>query len=125
MNELLEYQQMLEAIQTLVKRTNKKSVLVFLQHTKEQEVEPKCPMVRESVSNVIGFVSIGNDQYIHKIVSAAQGIIDKIVVDIDSKRVNSDKIIQTIKKEACAVDISVSMYSDYSSWAVSAVQFLQ
>lgn len=124
MDVLLECQQVLEVIKTLVGRTNKKSVLVFLQHTKEQDIEPKFPMVRESVSNVIGFVSIGDCRYIHEIVAAAQGIIDKIVVDTDIKRTNSIEIVQSIQKEASAVGISVSLYSDYSSWAISSVQFM-
>ena len=124
MDVLLEYQQMLGTVKTLVQCTNKKSVLVVLQHTKEQEIAPKFPVVRESVSNVISFVSLGDIRYIHNIVSAARGVIDKIVVDTDIKRTNSSEIVQLIQKEAMAVGISVSLYSDYSSWAVSAVQYM-
>lgn len=124
MEVLMEYQHTLEAVQTLVKRTNKRSVLIFLQHSDASETAIRIPAIRESVSNVIAFVSLGDCQYIHDIINLSKGIIDKIVIDADCKRPNSVEIVSTIKQEAMRVGISFALYSDYASWAVSAVQYM-
>lgn len=109
----------------LVSSTNKKSVLIVLQHTKKEDLEPYIPAIRESVSNVICFLAVGDTRYIKEMIDQSKECIDKIIVDVDPKRDNSDMIISEVEKAAARNDIPVSFYSDYSSWVNSSVNFIQ
>ena len=115
---------MLLSVRELTKKTNKKSVLIFLQHARDEDVEVRVPAIRESVSNIICFVFLGNEEWIHEIVVLSKGIIDYFLIDSDFKRRNSQSIKRSIEQEAKKALIQFSYYSDYSSWAASAVNFL-
>lgn len=118
------YEQMLRDMERLVNLTNKRSVLILLQHTAQEETAPCVPAVRESISNIIGFVSLGDEHYLPYIIERAVGIIDTIMVDVDTKRSNSDDIRQITTRLAKEKGISVAYYSDYSTWISSAIAFM-
>lgn len=124
-NNNQRYIVMLEQVRILAARTNKKTVLIILQHTRLEDVEPRIPAIRESISNIIAFVAIGDENYVDNIVDEAKGVIDKIVVDTDLKRPNSMGIISQATEAAKRNDISISYYSDYNSWVDSSVNFVQ
>ena len=120
----IRYEQMLHEMESLVKITNKRSVLILLQHTKQEETEPCIPAVRESISNIIGFVSLGDEQYLPYIIGQAVGIVDTVMIDVDAKRANSEKIRLTATQLAKDNGIAVAYYSDYSTWISSAIAFM-
>lgn len=119
-----EYERMLVEVEGMVALSNKRSVLILIQHTKADDVYPCVPSVRESISNILGFVSLGDEQYLPFIVEKAEGIIDTIMIDVDPKRENSERIRQTASRLAKEHGMSVSYYSDYASWVSSAVSFV-
>lgn len=119
-----EYQQLLEGIKQRVKQTNKRSVLFLIQHSKAAETAPHVPCLRESITNVIGFVALGDPQYIEHICQLGAGIIDAIVVDADAKRANSHQIVAESKKQTAKYHIEYATYSDYAAWSSSALAFL-
>lgn len=118
------YQEMLEEMEGLVRITNKRSVLILLQHTKEEDIEVCVPSVRESISNIIGFVSFGDGRYLPDIIERAEGIVDTIMIDVDLKRSNSKEIREEAVRLAESKGISVAFYSDYSIWVSSAIAFI-
>lgn len=118
------YEEMLVEIERLVGLTNKRSVLILIQHTKSDDIYPCIPAVRESISNVLGFVSLGDEKYLPYIVEKAIGIIDTVIIDVDPKRENSTSIRQMASSLAKQKGMSVSYYSDYASWVSSAVAFV-
>lgn len=120
----LEYQQLLEGLQQRVKHTNKRSVLFLIQHSKATETTPHVPCLRESITNVIGFVALGDPRYIEHICQKGAGIIDAIIVDTDAKRTNSRQIVAEAKAQAAKYHIEYATYSDYASWASSALAFI-
>lgn len=116
---------MLRQVKYLSEKTNKRSVLILLQHTKAEQIEPCVPKVRESISNVIGFVSLGDLTYVDFLMSEAKGIIDTVVMDVDPKRSNSDELCEYITIEAKKNGMTVAHYSDYASWVSSALTFME
>lgn len=118
------YEEMLKEIESLIKITNKRSVLILLQHTKEEEVDPYVPAVRESISNIIGFVSLGDDSYLSYMMEKAVGIIDTVMMDVDAKRSNSFQICDTVTRLAREKGIPIAYYSNYSSCVASALAFM-
>ena len=115
----------LEHVGKLVKATNKKSVLIIQQYPKaERETELQFPPIRESLSNIICFVSVTNEKCIDEIISLSKGIIDLIVLDTDNKRVNTEAIVVTTYKAAQLQQIPVVAYSDYETWSIAAVNYL-
>lgn len=119
-----EFERMLAEIKDIVALSNKRSVLILIQHTKAEETYPCVPMVRESISNVLGFVSLGDEEYLTFIIEKAKGIIDVVMIDVDPKRENSERIRQTASRLAMGLGMSVSFYSDYDSWVSSALSFV-
>ena len=115
---------MLCDMERLVSLTNKRSVLILLQHTHKEETAPCIPAVRESISNIIGFVSLGDEQYLPFIIANAAGIVDTVMIDVDTKRTNSDQIRRTATRLAREKGIAVAYYSDYSTWVSSAISFM-
>lgn len=115
---------MLADIERLVDITNKRSVLILLQHTHPADTEPCIPSVRESISNIIGFISLGDVQYLPYIIEHAVGIIDTIMIDVDTKRDNSEQIRLTATQMAAERGISVAYYSDYTTWVTSALALM-
>lgn len=118
------YQQMLHDMERLVEITNKRSVLILLQHTCEEDTEPCIPSVRESITNIIGFVSLGDEQCLPYIIGQAAGIVDTIMIDIDAKRSNSESIRCIATQLAVSNGIVVAYCSDYSTWVSSAIAFM-
>ncbi len=53
------FKQMIHEMDRLVTLTNKRSVLILLQHTHTEDTTPRVPSVRESITNIIGFVAFG------------------------------------------------------------------
>ena len=119
------FNKQLEQVGKLVKETNKKSVLIIQQYPKsERNTEIQFPPIRESLSNIICFVSVTNEKFIDKIISLSTGIIDLIVIDTDNKRINTDSIVATTYKAAQTHNIPVVAYSDYETWSIAAVNYL-
>ena len=118
------YEQMLHEMEELVKLTNKRSVLILLQHTHPTDLVPCVPAVRESITNIIGFVSLGDEQYLPYIIKRAADVVDTIMIDVDVKRGNSEQIRDTATRLAVENGIAVAYYSDYSAWTSSAIAFM-
>jgi hypothetical protein len=116
--------QMLKEMDGLVRMTNKRSVLILIQHTKEDDFEVCIPSVRESISNIIGFVSIGDDSFLPYLIDRSVGIVDTIMLDIDFKRRETENIRIATARLAESKGISVAYYSDYSTWISSAIAFM-
>lgn len=104
--------------------TNKRSVLIVIQHSNESDTYPKVPNVRESITNIIGFVALGDARYVEYIVKESVGVVDTIMADIDFKRNNSIELRESIREWAKYYNIEYSSYSDYESWALSALTFM-
>ena len=119
-----EYERMLVEVEGMVALTNKRSVLILIQHTKADDVYPCVPSVRETISNILGFVSPGDEKYLPFIVEKAVGIIDAIMIDVDPKRENSEQIRRMASRLAKEHGMSVSYYSDYASWVSSAASLV-
>ena len=107
-----KYEEMLREMESLIKITNKRSVLILLQHTKEEDVKPCVPAVRESISNIIGFVSLGDDRYLSYMMEKAVDIIDTVMMDVDAKRSNSFQICATVTRLAQEKGIPIAYYSN-------------
>lgn len=120
----LEYQHLLAEIKHRVRQTNKSSVLFLIQHSQAEEVAPRVPCLRESITNIIGFVALGDVHYLDYVFQQGAGIIDAVIVDADIKRPNSKEIISEARKLASNYHIEYASYSDYASWASSALAFL-
>ena len=119
------FNKQLEHVGKLVKTTNKKSVLIIQQYPKaERDTEVQFPPIRESLSNIICFVSVTNEKCIDEIISLSKGIIDLIVLDTDNKRINTDDIVASTYKAAKVQEIPVVAYSDYETWSIAAVNYL-
>lgn len=115
---------MLDEMESLVRLTNKRSVLILLQHTKEEDLEVCVPAVRESISNIIGFVSLGDEISLPYLIGRSVGIVDTIMMDIDLKRKNTREIHAMAAKLAMDYGIPIAFYSDYSTWVSSAIAFM-
>lgn len=119
------YKKQLEHVGQLVKTTNKKSVLIIQQYPKaERETSIQFPPIRESLSNIICFVSVTDESNIAQVISLSEGIIDLIVIDTDQKRSNSSVIISTANIAAEEHHIPIVPYSDYETWSIAAVNYL-
>lgn len=119
------FNKQLEHVGKLVKTTNKKSVLIIQQYPKaERDTKVQFPPIRESLSNIICFVSVTNEKCIDDIISLSKGIIDLIVLDTDNKRINTDDIVASTYKAAKVQEIPVVAYSDYETWSIAAVNYL-
>ena len=124
MNFKQKYEQMLGEMEGLVRITNKRSVLILLQHTRDEDIEVCVPAVRESISNIIGFVSLGDESELPYLIERSTGIVDTILIDIDLKRKNTEIIRSQATRLAADRGISIAYYSDYSSWVSSAIAFM-
>lgn len=119
------YKKQLEHVGQLVKTTNKKSVLIIQQYPKaERETSIQFPPIRESLSNIICFVSVTDESNIAQVISLSEGLIDLIVIDTDQKRTNSSVIFNAANKAAEEHHIPIFPYSDYETWSIAAVNYL-
>ncbi|MBR1835620.1 MAG: hypothetical protein IJ785_09005 [Bacteroidales bacterium] len=118
------FKQMIHEMERLVTITNKRSVLILLQHTREEDTTPRVPSVRESITNIIGFVALGDEQYLPYIIAESEGIVDTVMIDTDNKRSNSRQLCLAAQQLAESKGMSVAYYSDYATWTSSAIAFM-
>ena len=116
-----QFLERLLAAKQMMAETNKASVLFIIQIPNRNSYDLSLPITRESLSNVICFVEIGDESQIDFIIKNSIGIVDKIVLDIDYKRANSSAIIEKVRAQS---SIPVLEYSDIKMWADSSVDFL-
>lgn len=116
----IEFENRLIEVEKMMNNTNKSSVLFILQVPNNSN-DLLLPYTRESISNIICFVEISDESEISYIIRKSHGIIDRVVIDIDKKRENSEKIIANIQEN---LDIPYYTYSDLKMWADAATNFL-
>ena len=125
MEVLDTFRNLLLQVNKLVKDTNKKSVLIIQQYPKElREEAVQFPPIRESLSNIICFVSVTGPELVGEIVTMSRNVIDLIVLDTDRKRQNTGDIIDAVNRAAQPIQIPVVSYSDYETWSIAAVNFM-
>lgn len=115
----------LSEVKKLTEKTNKYSVLIIQQQPNNADNDPLFPMIRESISNVIAFVCVSNEYYVEDIIAESKGIIDAIILDNTRKRKNSHNIIKVVNNSSLKHGIKLFVYSDFDTWASSAVNFLE
>lgn len=120
---LLDLSSRLNDLQQLVKDTNKMPVLILSQHPLDSMDSVVLPNIRESISNIICFVEVGNEDYVPIILEKIQGHVDRIILDIDDKRFNS-KEIQDAVLSFPKQSIPILYYSDLDVWGNTAIDFI-
>ena len=118
------FKQMIHEMDRLVTLTNKRSVLILLQHTHTEDTTPRVPSVRESITNIIGFVALGDEKYLPYIIEESVGIVDTVMIDMDNKRSNSRQLCLKAQQLAQSKGMTVAYYSDYATWISSAIAFM-
>lgn len=121
-NFLSELSYRLSELQQLVNKTNKMPVLILSQYPLDSMMDFRLPNIRESISNIICFIEIGNENLVPDILEQIQGYIDRIILDIDNKRINSRKIIDAVLQYQ--QKIPILCYSDFDIWGNTAVDFI-
>lgn len=116
-----QYLERLQVARQMMAETNKASVLFMVQIPDRDNNDLLLPITRESLSNIICFVEIGNASLVDFIIEQAEGIIDKIVLDVDYKRAASREIINAVRNQN---RIPVMEYSDLKMWGDSSVDFV-
>lgn len=119
---ILELSSRLDDLRVLVKETNKMPILIMSQHPSECMKGFVSPNIRESISNVICFVEIGDEIFIPQILQQVQGCVDRIILDIDDKRPNSQKIINAVLNYEQTIPLL--LYSDLDVWGNTSVDFV-
>ena len=117
----VQYLERLADAKRMMEETNKASVLFVVQIPDADNNDLLLPVTRESLSNVVCFVEIGDISMLDFILSEADGIIDRIVLDIDMIRSNSQQIIDYVMANS---SIPIMKYSDVQMWGDSAVDFV-
>ena len=116
-----QYLERLQVAKRMLAETNKASVLFVVQIPDKENNDLLLPITRESLSNIISFVEIGDASLVDFIIEQAEGIIDKIVLDVDHKRNTSRDIIEAVSNQT---RIPVMEYSDLKMWGDSSVDFV-
>lgn len=116
-----QYLERLQVAKQMIADTNKASVLFMVQIPDRENNDLLLPITRESLSNIICFVEIGDASLVDFIIEQAEGIIDKIVLDVDYKRAASREIIEAVRKQN---RIPVMEYSDLKMWGDSSLDFV-
>lgn len=116
-----QYVERLSAAKCMMEESNKASVLFIVQIPVVDNTDLLLPVTRESLSNVVCFVEIGDEQMLDFILNQAEGIIDRIILDTDLIRPNSQRIIDYVLSHS---SIPVMQYSDLKMWGDSAVDFV-
>lgn len=116
-----QYLDRLQVAKQMIAETNKASVLFMVQIPDRENNDLLLPITRESLSNIICFVEIGDASLVDFIIEQAEGIIDKIVLDVDYKRSTSREIIEVVRNQN---RIPVMEYSDMKMWGDSSVDFV-
>jgi hypothetical protein len=113
----------LSDVRDLVSRTNKSSVLVIQQFPLETDTATLIPAVRESVSNILAFIELGEVQVLEQVIQLADGAVDIVLFDDDLKCQNSEELINMAREGVRKSRLF--FYSDYNTWADSAMQLIQ
>ena len=116
------FAQRIDMVKLLVESTNKSSVLIIQQFPVTSETGAKFPKVRESISNILAFVELGDIDSLHEVIKMADGFFDNIVLDRDMKLPLSKTLLETAKKSIKKT--SLFFYSDINTWADTAIQFI-
>lgn len=109
-------------VQELIKKTNKSSVLIIQQFPVSTDTLTKLPKVRESISNILAFVELGEPEVLQEIITMADGVFDAIAFDSDIKLPLSSELLQIAEKHI--KQSKLFFYSDINTWADSAIQFV-
>ncbi len=115
--------QRIAAAQFLVEQTNKSSILVIQQFPTAEDTEILLPAVRESISNIIAFVELGDLETLKYVFAHADGTFDAIAMDSDAKHERSRALIDYVR--GVVTKAKVFYYSDTNVWAESALTFIQ
>lgn len=107
----------------LMETTNKAGVLVILQAPIPGKHLVLFPQVRESISNILLFIEIGNPEIIPELTEYISDHFDAIVIDCDRKNDQSGRFLQYWKD--LALKIKTFYFSDYSIWGSAAADFLR
>ena len=116
------FQNRLEEVKELVETTNKSSVLVIQQFPVETDTQVLIPNVRESISNIIGFIELGTVEVLSEIVQIADGEFDVVIFDGDIKCKASKELINYATSKVKSSRLF--FYSDNNAWADSAINGL-
>lgn len=113
----------MEEAKYLVSKTNKSSILIIQQFPTDLDKVTLYPRVRESISNILAFVELGDIEVLKYVVEKSDGFFDYIVMDSDLKCSFSEPLISYAKRNV--KKSKYFSYSDNSTWADSAVEFIQ
>jgi len=119
----LKFRDRLDEMALLVERTNKSSVLIVQQFPHDKDKDILLPRVRESISNIIAFVELGNAETLHYVLDQCDGVVDVIAIDADIKCAASAALVSIAKSQA--KQSRLFFYSDTTTWAESAINFIQ
>lgn len=119
----LTYPERIAAARFLVEQTNKSSVLVIQQFPTSGDREILLPAVRESISNIIAFVELGDLKTLQHVIAHGDGQFDAIAMDSDVKLEQSRALIDYVKE--VVTKSKLFYYSDTNVWAESALTFIQ
>ena len=123
-NELINtFASRLEDLHTIVTKTNKMPVLIISQYPLDMMTGCRLPNIRESISNITCFVEIGDPSILEQILQMSDGYIDRIILDIDNKRANSQEIIDAVRNYK--TNIPILNYSDLDVWGNTSVDFIE
>lgn len=120
---VIVFQERIEQVKKMVELTNKSSVLVIQQFPLNTDTEILAPNVRESISNIIAFVELGDIQTMGHVIEKSDGAFDVIVLDIDIKLEQSVELIDMVKKRV--KHSRLFYYNDTSIWVDSGVNYIQ
>lgn len=123
----IEFQliEMFDKVKELTNKTNKHSILIIQQRPNNKDKELVIPMIRESLSNIIAFVCVGDELYLNRVIELSNNIIDTIILDDVIKRNNSLLIINTVYQSAKEKNIPVFTYNDFDIWSNSAINAIK
>lgn len=116
------FQERILQTNSLVERTNKSSVLVIQQFPTEDDQDTLYPNVRESVSNIMAFIELGDVDTLKEVIEATDGVFDAIAMDSDMKCSFSPVLVEyaaeNVKKS------KLLWYSDMTTWADAGVNLV-
>lgn len=123
-NELINtFASRLEDLHAIVTQTNKMPVLIISQYPLDMMTGCRLPNIRESISNIICFVEIGDPSVVEHLLHMSDGYVDRIILDIDNKRTNSQEIINAVKNTKTSLPIL--NYSDLDVWGNTSVDYIE
>jgi len=109
--------------EALVEATNKSSVLVIQQFPVPTDGTTLVPHVRESISNVLAFVELGDVPILRSCLNLADGVFDIIIMDADLKLPQSAELISLTR--ATVGRSQLFYFCDNSVWAGAGIGIIQ